>query len=217
MDVMEALQQQARFLDEGAVQVDKLEGRIDSANETLKHGKHVNDLALQKIAELQQDLINERSKNKIAGIEMELVAGNSMDLRSKLEKAGIDEKALRLKERSRPLEETDREREELRDRVLEFLNELVEADPAALHSLCEQRVYVNKKLENLNSPVVLLQGLAKSDQLQLGIIGIINGILGEFYKIAGVYGDDGKLQSFKKHGSSGVETVEDSKEPTARA
>lgn len=88
-------------------------------------------------------------------------------------------------------------RDELRSRVLKMLNQLVATDPWALHRLAEHRVPVTNKVEELadNDTVVFYD----NGNLSLGLIGIINGILGNEHRINGFYGDDGRLIEFQSY------------------
>lgn len=88
-------------------------------------------------------------------------------------------------------------RSSLRERVLKQLNQLAEADPDAMHALIEHREKVNDKIEGLsNNDTVFFED--ENGQILLGVLGVINGILGPEHKISGVYGDDGKLKSFRE-------------------
>lgn len=87
-------------------------------------------------------------------------------------------------------------REDLRERVLMLLNTLVSLDPQALHQLAEARVPVSTKLADAReTDAVVFRD--RGGALSLGLIGVINGILGSKHRIAGLYGDDGKLVHFQ--------------------
>lgn len=84
---------------------------------------------------------------------------------------------------------------ELRDRALAMLNDLTKLDPEAMHLLAEIRAEVNEELQNARTPatdaVILLTD--PGQPVRLGIIGLINGILGLEYRVVGRYDDDGQL------------------------
>ena len=87
------------------------------------------------------------------------------------------------------------QRIELRDRTIAMLNDLTELDPDAMHLLAETRAEVNKEMQDAQTPateaVILLTD--PGQPVRLGVIGLINGILGLEYRIVGQYNDAGKL------------------------
>lgn len=92
----------------------------------------------------------------------------------------------------------------LRIHILHILNDLVRYDQKAMHQLAEFRVEPNEELQNSDSPVVLLEDEKVKGRWLLGIVGILNGVLGEHHKIAGQYDDDGDLIGFKPYLNKGA-------------
>lgn len=86
-------------------------------------------------------------------------------------------------------------REQLRDRVILMLNQLMDADPMAIQGLIEYRQRVNESVENLeDNDVVLVED--DIGQPLLGVLGIINGILGPGYTIGSKRDENGNLTKF---------------------
>lgn len=77
----------------------------------------------------------------------------------------------------------------LRQHAIRLLNELVEADQPATQKLVEFRVEVSDKLMELDTPVVVVTDPGKPNLL--GVLGLINGILGAECRIEGIYDDNG--------------------------
>jgi hypothetical protein len=94
-------------------------------------------------------------------------------------------------------EMTDKFKEQLRDHAINTLNVLVSMDQIAMNALVEYRVEVNDAIKSpdFESDVVLLQD--EEGELTLGVLGLINGILGPNHKIAGCYNDEGVLWKFQ--------------------
>lgn len=87
------------------------------------------------------------------------------------------------------------------DRLIRFLNELVEIDREAIHQLIEHRVHCNEGM--LNHPTV--QAVATkggSDPGLVGLLGILNGFVGVdadgWGFICASFDDDGKLLKFMR-------------------
>lgn len=73
-------------------------------------------------------------------------------------------------------------KEDLRARILIMLAELTHEDPEAMLKLVEYRVPVNDKLLALDTEVVVQED--PPGVMQLGLLGIINGILGNDHRIS---------------------------------
>jgi hypothetical protein len=60
--------------------------------------------------------------------------------------------------------------------ILDTLNEAYSADPAAIHSLCFNRVPANRKL--LNHPTIQCQQLPATNRpVTVGMLGVLNGVI----------------------------------------
>jgi len=93
---------------------------------------------------------------------------------------------------------TEDEKKALAVDVIAYLNELVAADPEAMHTLVESRVVVNEDLTNHPTAQVIP---TPSGHYELGLLGVVNGIVGiredGWGYIVGCFDDDtGRLLSF---------------------
>jgi hypothetical protein len=91
---------------------------------------------------------------------------------------------------------------ELTDQLAEFLNELIEIDPEAVHRLVEARVPCNRHL--MGHPTVQVLRVVDNPETSsvVGFLGIINGFIGAdtdgWGFLCGIYDDDKKLIRFKR-------------------
>jgi hypothetical protein len=92
---------------------------------------------------------------------------------------------------------------ELQNRILKMMNQLLGADRKAIQDLIEYRRPVNDEIEKLDdNDVILLED--ETGKLFLGVLGILNGILGPENKIVGVYSDAGELEEFQAKDASNI-------------
>lgn len=90
------------------------------------------------------------------------------------------------------------EQNKLIDHVVEVLNEINRADPTVLPKLIALRVPTNQTLAE--HPTVQVHAYDSPDKYSVGILGILNGIVGsgEFGPICAIVETDGSISSFKK-------------------
>jgi len=89
------------------------------------------------------------------------------------------------------------ESQALADYIITFLNELVDADPVAMTQLIETRVPCDETLVEHPTVQVLVEG----DKHSVGMLGILNGIIGArpedgWGYVAAEFDDDGRLVKF---------------------
>lgn len=78
---------------------------------------------------------------------------------------------------------------------LEILHDLLELDPEATHNLIESRVKCIEKVEG--HPSLIPYRCHDDAPLQLGPLGLINGVLGKYgYRIVAYYHDDPNIKLF---------------------
>ena len=87
--------------------------------------------------------------------------------------------------------------EQFRITVLEILGDVLEHEPKALHDLIEYRVSVGDAFMHAETPVVVqVDDVKAGTNPQLGLLGIINGFLGNDHRIIGIFEKDGTLSGF---------------------
>lgn len=92
------------------------------------------------------------------------------------------------------------EKEQMAREVIEYLNDVLRLDPRAINELCEHRVLCNEKLAHHSTTTTTTQVVADGDSWRVGLLGILNGLVGikdGVGYITAVYGDDGSLQRFE--------------------
>lgn len=100
--------------------------------------------------------------------------------------------------------------EQMRTHVLEVLNQVLVLEPTVLRDLIEYRVPVsNSDLIHHSSVVVEVDDVTTAINPRLGLLGVINGLLGSDHRIMAVFDDDEQVSSFKPFGG------EDAKRQTA--
>jgi hypothetical protein len=86
----------------------------------------------------------------------------------------------------------------LAEKVVAFLNEAFKCDPKAIHALIEHRVPCNQDMAD--HPTIQVVRPVGSDTSTVGMLGIINGLVGvdesHWGFVAAVYDDDEKLTGF---------------------
>jgi hypothetical protein len=75
------------------------------------------------------------------------------------------------------------------------------ADPKAMHALIETRVPCVAAVESEDCPAIPFDD--GTGNLQLGLLGVINGLMPRDYRIVAVYDDGGTLTDFKVEKVSG--------------
>lgn len=88
--------------------------------------------------------------------------------------------------------------EEMREKFLRMLNWVLEHDPQSMEALIEYRRPVNEKVNQ--SPLVITMVDKDGKNPKLGLLGFINGFLGEDTNhIAAVFDEDNKLINFEPY------------------
>lgn len=90
------------------------------------------------------------------------------------------------------------------DKAISLLNALLAEAPDVTHALVETRFLVPTGLLESENPALddlVLWTEKDGSNPQLGLLGTINGILGQDDKIAAVFDDNEKLIAFSKMGS----------------
>jgi len=89
--------------------------------------------------------------------------------------------------------------QDLQTHVLNIMNEVLLYEPEALRDIIEHRAPVlGDKLLSRYSPVVVqVDNVKTSTNPKLGVLGLINGILGNDHRIMAIFEDDGRITSFK--------------------
>lgn len=113
---------------------------------------------------------------------------------------------------------SERQKTELAQEVIAYLNEVLALDPIAIHNLCERRTKVNDKLaqHSTTQTGVFAHTIAPGEQPQevlgVGLLGILNGLVGirddQYGYITAVYGDDNRLERFELTKREGDEPEE---------
>ena len=87
----------------------------------------------------------------------------------------------------------------MQDTILSVLDTVLQHEPEALEKLIEHRVNVGDTFLNVNSPVVVevVWDMDDPRKPRLGMLGLINGFLGEDFKICAIFSDEEKLTGFK--------------------
>ncbi len=78
--------------------------------------------------------------------------------------------------------------------TVDYLNELLAIDPAAITSLVELRVTIDKKIED-HPTAVPAEGPHGS--YMLGLLGVINGMVGPAERVTAVFNDAGQIINFR--------------------
>ena len=88
---------------------------------------------------------------------------------------------------------------EMQDRVLTTLRAVLATDADALRDLFEYRVLVSDAFMERDEPIVVHAYDDDGNEAppKLGVLGLINGILGHDFKICAVYEDDGTVSGVR--------------------
>jgi hypothetical protein len=87
---------------------------------------------------------------------------------------------------------------DLQGTALHLLNQLLFHEPKALEALIEHRAPVSSEFADFDSPIVVqVDDIETNSNPQVGMLGIINGILGRENKIVAVFNDQGVLEEFQ--------------------
>jgi hypothetical protein len=78
--------------------------------------------------------------------------------------------------------------------VVDRLNRVLAADPETMTSLLETRFFCSKTVESPDCPAVPY--LDERGNLQLGLLGVINGLLPEELRVVAHYDDNGRCTQF---------------------
>jgi hypothetical protein len=84
------------------------------------------------------------------------------------------------------------------ERIASRLNDLLEKDPKAVQSLLENRVPTNRAVAESESFVVTADGTDEGyENPRIGLLGVLNGLVGPSHVIEAVLEEDGSVREFR--------------------
>jgi len=84
------------------------------------------------------------------------------------------------------------------ERMASRLNDLLEKDPEAVQSLLENRIPTNREVAESESFVVKANGTEEGyEHPRIGLLGVLNGLLGPSQKIGAVLEENGSVREFR--------------------